>query len=226
MFPGPPLGPGMVTASQEAILAALERFDPDISWSAAAPIVIPMLPRWRAHPFTVDDRLRIPLPPGLEVGFGLDLGPAVAFVGERNLAAWGVDRAELVSVALENARRLMAGMRSSHVVRSVVDEVPIQVVQTGEGIASALLLVPDTLPRLIGDGPYLVAAPMRDLLIALPSDADPAFAAWLTAELAGMDPNGLDLGLFRYERGRVRRVVTAASGPDAANGVAVGDLVH
>jgi len=223
MFAGPPLGPGMVTASQEEVLAALGRFDPNLSWTAAASIVIPMLPRARAYPVAVDDRLTVQLPPGLDVGFGLDIGPAVAFVGERNLAAWGVDRAELVSIALDNVRRLIQDMRPSQVVHSVVDEVPVRIVQTGQGIASTLVLAPDVLPRLLGDGPHLLAAPMRDILIALPSDADPEFAAWLSGELAGLDPNGLHLGLFRHAGGRVIREPV---GRTSARETSVVNLMH
>jgi len=205
MIPGPPLGPEMVTASPEAVLAALEQFDPDLSWQAARPTVIPMLPRRRPYPFPVGDRVTVTLPPGIDVGFGLDLGPAVAFVGGRQLAGWGVDRAALVAAALDNVRRLAQGIRPSLVVRSTVDDVPMRIVQTGKGIASALLLAPDALPSLIGIGPHLLLAPMRDVLIALPSDVDPAFAAWLAVELAAMDPNCLHHGLFRHEGGRVIR---------------------
>jgi len=205
MIPGPPLGPEIVTASPEAVLAALEQFDPDLSWQAARPTVIPMLPRQRPYPLPVGDRVTVALPPGIDVGFGLDLGPAVAFVVERQLAGWGVDRATLVAAALDNVRRLAQGFRPSLVVRSKIGDVPTRIIQTGEGIASALLLAPDTLPRLIGNGPHVLLAPMRDVLIALPSDVDPAFAAWLAAELASMDPNCLRQGLFRHTGGRVIR---------------------
>ncbi len=205
MIPGPPLGPEMVTASPEAVLAALEQFDPDLSWQAARPTVLPMLPRQRPYPIPAGDRVTVRLPPGIDVGFGLDLGPAVAFVVERQLAGWGVDRAALVAAALENVRRLAQRVVPSLVVGSKIGNVPTRIVQTGEGIASALLLAPDALPRLIGNGPHVLLAPMRDILIALPSDVDPAFAAWLAAEFASMDPNCLHHGLFRHEDGRVIR---------------------
>lgn len=223
LIPGPPLGPEMVSASPEAVLAALERFDPDVPWRAAGSLVLPMLPRQRPYPFTVDDRVTVTLSAGLEVGFGLDLGPAMVFVGERQLAGWGIDRATLVAAALENVRRLAQGLPPGLVVGSTMGDVPVQIIQTGEGIASALLLVPDTLPGLIGNGPHLLAAPMRDVLIALPSTADPAFAAWLADEMESLDPNSLHLGLFRHEGGTVAR---EPPGREAVRRPSVGNMMH
>ena len=62
--------------------------------------------------------------------------------------------------------------------------------QTGVGCASAMVLLPDELRRVFGEGAQLLIAPMRDVLISLPPDVDRAFAAWLNDEFASMDPNG------------------------------------
>ena len=66
-----------------------------------------------------------------------------------------------------------------------------------------LVLAPSELARIFGDGPSLFIAPMRDLVIALPGDAEPGLAAWLYAEVAADDPNCLAPMAFRFEHGRV-----------------------
>ncbi|OGO57206.1 MAG: hypothetical protein A2V84_14340 [Chloroflexi bacterium RBG_16_70_13] len=213
VIPGPPLGPGIETSSPEVVLAALGRFDLDMSWQTAGPTVVPMLPRWRAYPSETGDRVSVTLPPGIEVGFGLDLGPAVAFVVGEQVSRWGIDRVELVAAALTNVRRRAQRMRPRDVVQATIAGVPMRIVQTGEGVASALLLVADALPRLIGSDPQLLLAPMRDVLITLPPDVDPDFAAWLAVDFASADPNGLDVGLFPFEGGRVVRELIGGGAP-------------
>jgi hypothetical protein len=147
----------------------------------------------------------VALPPGIEVAFGLDLGPAVAFVVERQLELWGIDRGALVAAALGNVRTIAARMHTHDVRSMTLDGIPTRIVQSGRAVASALLLVPDALPRLIGRGPSVLLAPMRDLLIALPGDVDRGYAAEMAEGLASLDPNGLFLGLFRHEGDRVVR---------------------
>jgi hypothetical protein len=86
--------------------------------------------------------------------------------------------------------------------------------QSGTGCASALLLVEDELRRILGPGPQVVIAPMRDLLVALPVDAEAEFVAWLNDELASMDPNGLALEAFILGEGplRYRRLQESLAG--------------
>jgi hypothetical protein len=61
---------------------------------------------------------------------------------------------------------------------------------------------------------------MRDLLIALPIDADEGLAAWMLDDFAALDPNGLDVPVMAFLDGRVapldratRRAIRARSGP-------------
>ena len=89
------------------------------------------------------------------------------------------------------------------VIRDRIGDVPVTLVQTRLGIAASLILVPECLERLLGPGPHLLLAPMRDILIALPPDVDREFAAWLADEWEALDPNHLHLGGFRYGRGTV-----------------------
>jgi len=202
-FEGPPLGPGMTTASPEHVLAALEGFDPAMDWAKARELVKPLLPRRRPFPVDIPDRVTVMLPPGIAVGFGLDLGPAFAFVGEELMRSWGVDRLALTDVALANVRRIADGLDSRTVVRMSVHDIPVLALQSGMGISSTLLLAPDLVPRLFGRGPHMLLAPMRDLLLALPGDVDLDFAEWLSDEFEALDPNHLHLGGFLHENGAI-----------------------
>jgi hypothetical protein len=177
---------------------------PDLEWSAMAPNVIPILPRRRPMPPAAGEPFRVMLPPGVPTGFGIDIGPAFLVVGKSLLESWPVGPAELVATALENLRARLRPVRPRDLVRQPIDGVPVRVLQSGAGCASALVLVPDELQRIFGAAPQVLVAPMRDLLVSLPHDVDRSFAGWLNAEFAEMDPNGLDLDAFVLEDGVLR----------------------
>lgn len=202
MVPGPPFGPGVVGADPRAVLAALERFDPEQDWAAARPHVLPMLPRLRPYPWQIEGLVSTMVPPGILVGFAIDLGPAFTFIGQQVLDRWGIDRPELVTTALSNVRRLAERCDPERIVHRM-EASGGRLVQTKEGIASSLLLVPDLLPRFLGPGPHLLFAPMRDLLLALPPDVDRGLAAEMAEDLESLDPNCLHLGAFRHTSGTV-----------------------
>lgn len=203
LFHGPPLGPGMETADVATVMAALERLDPEMPWTQAQGRVLPMLPRIRPLPVPDLDLARTMLPPGILVGFGIDLGPAITFVSTMLVERWQVDHPALAQAALANVRRLADSCGRNLVVGNPVAGVPVRILQTRVGIAASLLLAPDRIERFFGPGPLLLLAPMRDLLIALPADVDRELAAWLAEEWEALDPNHLHLGGFRYERGVV-----------------------
>jgi hypothetical protein len=198
------LGNGMVQATPEAVLRAMGGLPPDLEWDVMAPNVIPILPRRRPMPPQAGEPFRVTLPPGIPTGFGIDIGPAFLVVGESLLGTWPVEPAELVATALENLRTRLRPVRPRDLVRQAIDRVPVRVLQSGVGCASALVLVPDELARIFGEAPQALIAPMRDLLVALPADTDRSFVAWLNDELAEMDPNGLALDAFVLEGGAVR----------------------
>jgi hypothetical protein len=198
------LGNGMVQATPEAVLRAMGGLPPDLEWDVMAPNVIPILPRRRPMPPQAGEPFRVTLPPGIPTGFGIDIGPAFLVVGESLLGTWPVEPAELVATALENLRTRLRPVRPRDLVRQAIDGVPVRVLQSGVGCASALVLVPDELARIFGEAPQALIAPMRDLLVALPADTDRSFVAWLNDELAEMDPNGLALDAFVLEGGALR----------------------
>jgi hypothetical protein len=143
------------------------------------------------------------LPPGILVGFGIDIGPALVMVDAAQLERWNVGIETVTDHALANVREAAGRCDPTAVVHQSVDGVPVMALQTGAGIGASLLLVPETLPRVFGPGPHLLIAPMRDLLIALPAAVDHEFAAWLADEWESMDPNHLHLGGWLHEAGTV-----------------------
>lgn len=203
---GPPLGPGVVSASPEDVLAAISRLDPDMPWKKTRDLVVPMMPRVRPYPAPAPDPVRVLLPPGILVGFAIDIGPALTVIGDGLLKSWSIDPATLAETALDNLRARADACDPRIVHRDSVVDTPVQLLQTGVGLAASLLLVPEHLERFFGRGPHLLVAPMRDILIALPGGVDHEFAAWLAQEFEMLDPNHLHLGGFMHDRGVVRPV--------------------
>ena len=198
------LGNGMEQATPEAVMRAMGGLPPDLDWRVMAPNVIPILPRRRPMPAMAGEPFRVTLPPGIPTGFGIDIGPAFLVVGEQLLAGWPVGPADLVATGLDNLRARMRSVRGRDLVREGIEGVPVRILQSGVGCASALLLVPDELERIFGPASHCLIAPMRDVLISLPADVDRAFAGWLNDELAEMDPNGLALDAFVFDGGGLR----------------------
>ena len=177
---------------------------PDLDWAAMSPNLIPILPRRRPMPAEAGEAFRVTLPPGIPTGFGIDIGPAFLVVGASVLASWPVGPADLVAVGLDNLRRRLRSIRPRDLHRDTFQGVPVRILQSGVGCASALVLVPDELERIFGSEGQCFIAPMRDLLISLPADADRELVGWLNDEFASMDPNGLALDAFVFEHGTLR----------------------
>jgi hypothetical protein len=209
------LGNGMVQATPDAVLRAVGGLPPDLEWASMAAAVIPILPRRRPLPPLAGEPFRVTLPPGIPIGFGIDIGPAFLVVGESLLATWPVDAAELVATALGNLRDRMRPVRPRDLVRQAIDGVPVRVLQSGAGCASGLVLVEDELRRIFGAQPQCLIAPMRDILISLPVDADRRFVSWINDEFAEMDPNGLALDAFVLDDDGLRYETLAPRRPDA-----------
>jgi hypothetical protein len=198
------IGGGMEQASPDAVLRAMGELPQDLDWEVMAPNVIPILPRRRPMPPQAGEPFRVTLPPGIPTGFGIDIGPAFLVVGESLLRSWPIGPADLVAAGLQNLRARLRGVRPRDLLSQTLDGVPIRVLQSGVGCASALVLVPDELRRIYGETPQCLIAPMRDILISMPADADRAFVSWINEEFSEMDPNGLALDAFVLEGGNLR----------------------
>jgi hypothetical protein len=191
-------------ASIDEVLDAIDGLDLDRPWSEIAPLVFPVLPRRRPLPATPEAPIRRTYPPGLETGFGLDIGPALLHLGRAQLAHWGVGEDDVAQLALANLRERVAARRQFGLIHELVQGVPVTAFQSREGWASGLLLAPDLLGRVVGPDPELILAPMRDLLLTVPMDTDPEFARWLLDEICLLDPNALDLPVLALVDGELR----------------------
>ena len=198
-----PVGQGIRAASVEEAVAALQQFDAGLPWARVANLVVPLFQRIRPYPPGFPEPVRHMLPSGISVTFGVDTGPAFVHVTAEILADWGRSVAEVAEEAIANLRRRAMALDPRSVLHDSIADVPMSALQSGTGIASTLVLVPGELPRIFGRTQALLIAPMRDLLIALPPDTDPGFAAWLHGEFAAPDPNCLAPIGFRLADGRL-----------------------
>ena len=109
----------------------------------------------------------------------------------------------MASAALENLGRRTATMTSHDLLEQRVEGVRVVALQSGGGWASTLVLLPDELVRIFGAAPQCFVAPMRDLLLSVDLDTEPAFVVWLREEFARVDPNAVAVDAFRLENGRL-----------------------
>ena len=191
VFEGPSPGPDVVSASIDEVMAAIESVPHGLEWSDLADRVIPVFQRVRPYPPGMPEPVRVIVPPGLSVGFGVDIGPAFLGVHEDMLDSWPVTAPELLERALANLARRMAGVKRDELIASSVSDVPIRALQSSSGGASTYVLLPEALGRIFGTEPQLLIAPMRNLLVSMPPGTDREFAAWLFEEFSAQDPNGL-----------------------------------
>ena len=196
VFEGPPTGPDVVTPSVGEVLAALETMPQELTWEQIAPEIVPLFQRVRPYHASMPEQLRVVVPPGLTVGFGVDIGPAFITVSPEMAQEWGVPADEILRRALANLEARMAGVRPRDVHDGSIGDVPVRILQSPTGSASTYVLVPEALGRIIGRHRQLVLAPMRNLLLSLPISADRDFAAWLFDEIAAQDPNCLAPAAF------------------------------
>ena len=150
--------------------------------------VLPIFERARPFSYEVEPPAHAVVPPGVTIGFGVDLGLAFARVAAVQLEDWPVDLAELTERALRNLRRRARHARDYDLVREPIGGVPTVAFQSRDGWASTVVLVPEAVERLFGPRPALFIAPSRDLLVRLPDDVDLEFATWLAEEFEADGP--------------------------------------
>ncbi len=196
VFEGPPTGPDVVTASFEEVLAALNTMPQELTWESIAAEVIPLFQRVRPYHDSMPEQLRVVVPPGLSVGFGVDIGPAFITISPEMAADWGVPPDEILGRAVANLEQRMAAVRPRDVHDGTIGDVQVRILQSPTGSASTYVLAPGALGRILGPHRQLLLAPMRNLLLSLPVTADRDFAAWLFDEFASQDPNCLAPAAF------------------------------
>jgi hypothetical protein len=198
-------GAGGWLGHDRRITALLRRMDDNgFAWEDVADDILPVFERARPLGVEVDPPAHAVVPPGVTIGFGVDLGLAFARVAATHVDAWPVELAGVTARALRNLRRRARRARDYDLVREPVDGVPTVAFQSRDGWASTVVLVPEAVERLFGRAPALFIAPSRDLLVGLPDDVDLEFATWLAEEFEATDPNALRLEAFEWRDGTVR----------------------
>jgi hypothetical protein len=200
-----PVRPGsdIVGPTRKAVRKAIEDLPEDLSWDELSSNIRPVFVRRRPLPPGAEKPLAQFIAPVGEVAIGVDIGPAFMYVGESVLERWSKTFDEAMEVALVNLRAAFEAEKFVEVEYGVVADVPVWWYQSTGGLASGLLLVEPELVKRYGDEPRVLAAPMRNLLLAAPFDADRELVAWLRDEIAAEDPNGLALPLFALVDGKL-----------------------
>lgn len=193
----------IVGPTRAEVHAAIAGLPDELEWDDMRSRLRPMFIRRRPMPPGTERPLRFNVEPGLAVTLGVDIGPAFVYVGPKLLETWPVDADEALAVALVNLRASVAAERFVELEYGTVGNVPLWCYQSHGGLASGLLMVPDELVLRYGDEPRLLIAPMRNLLVAAPFDAERELLEWLRDEISFEDPNGLDLPLFALVDGRL-----------------------
>ena len=196
-------------------MAAVERLSPDLGWAEVSAMVRPVFPRRRPQPPGAERGVLVERGPGLRVGLGIDIGPAFLHVTPSLLDSWQISFDECWQVGLDNLRQRVDARRYEVLEYEEIGGVPVWWFQSGEGWASTLLLLEDELHKRYGDEPRLLFAPMRDLLLAAPFDADREIIAFLQDEISQEDPNGLDLPILALVEGSLE-IDVGLDEPEAA----------
>ena len=189
-------GNGIVGPSREQVRTAMESLSADLSWDELADGLRPVFIRRRPLPPGVEQPLTVRRPPGIDVALGVDIGPAFMYVGAGMLESWAVSLEDAFDRAVLNLRRSITAERYVEMEYESIDGVPFWWYQSTGGLASGLLLVEDELATRYGPEARLLIAPMRNLLLAAPFDADRSLVRWLHDEISHEDPNGLSLPIF------------------------------
>jgi hypothetical protein len=193
------LGPGIVSASPEEVLDAAQRLPPDLDWKSVAVHIVPLFERMRPYPAGSPPRVQAIVAPGVTIGFGIDFGPAFITVSPELIEHWSMSASDLAAHSLANVHTIAGEVSPDEVYRGPLADIEMAALQTNRGIGSVLVLAPTELRRIFGPTPRLFIAPMRDLLIGIPAEAERGLAAWLYDDIASRDPNCLTPRAFLFD---------------------------
>jgi hypothetical protein len=204
VFDGGPVGPDVETASLEDVMAAMATVPEGLDWAELADEIVPLFQRLRPYHPSMPEPVRMVVPPGLSIGFGVDIGPAFLNVTPDMLERWGRTTDEVLRQAMANLERRMAAVSADDLYVGEIEELPMRWLQSPTGAASTYVLLPEALGRILGRHRQLLLAPMRNLLISIPAGASRELAAWLFEELASQDPNCLAPAAYLVGDGRLQ----------------------
>jgi len=186
----------IVGPSREEVRSALDSLSENMTWEELSDGLRPVFVRRRPLPPGIERPMTVVRPPGVEVALGVDIGPAFMYVGKGLLESWSVTFDDAFDRAMDNLRASVSAEKYLEMEYGTIDDVPFWWYQSNGGLASGLLLLQDELAMRYGKEPRLLIAPMRNLLLAAPFDADRTLVGWLRDEISYEDPNGLDLPIF------------------------------
>ena len=193
---GPVTGPNVVSPGLDEVLAAMEGVSSDLDWPTVEDKVVPVFQRVRPYHPSMPEPVRMVVPPGLSISFGIDIGPAFLGIHAELVERWEITQEDLLATALDNLDRRMAAVPPDEVVDAAIDGLPVRALQSSTGSASTYVLRPASLGRIFGTHPQLLIAPMRNLLLSMPLEADRELVSWLFDEFAAEDPNCLAPAAF------------------------------
>lgn len=177
-------------------LKAFTEVDMGGPWSSFEPRVMPLLKRVR-HQFPAEAApIHLRIPPGVMAGFGIDVGPAWAHVSRDLMIRWGVDEATILGAALENLRQRVV-TEPPRIEQATFADAAAIVIQA-QGWGSALILAPDRLASILGEGPRILLTPVRNALIALPEDVEMDLAVEIWDAFAEGCADELDVDPMRW----------------------------
>jgi hypothetical protein len=166
--------------------------------------IVPMLPRRHPVPDFGQRPVTAILAPGIPVGFAIDTPHAYGSILVDSLADWGVDAGMIAMTAISNVRRRAATRKARDVEDFAALDTQARILRPRDGLESTLILAPDLIERFFGPEPLIVAAPLREVLIAFDWGTDLGRAFEVSDALAESDPRGLAVDPMRLVDGRLQ----------------------
>lgn len=199
---------GLVVPTAEAVAEALDQVPAHAPWAWAALRIMPAIPGDIVRVFDDDEtheleeqgfRLLTEFPtvhvePGVDVAFAIEADVVQIKVHQEELDRWDMRVEELMPAALANLRRAV-GTWKGRVLDDQYEGVPVRQLSGWPSWAVSLLLLPDELMRLFGQGDQLFVAPYSCNLVSLPADVDRDLAADLVDMFGTINPRSLLRGL-------------------------------
>jgi hypothetical protein len=191
-------------------LAAMGAFDPDAPWTDISSQVLPLIKRLN-HAYPAEAApIHLHVPPGIWTGFGIDFGPAFSHISARMIERWAIEPVELLATSIDNLRR--RADESPPIIEQLTIDGVRAVMAHAHGWGSALVLAPDLIGRFLDNEPRFLLAPIRNTLVALPTDVDIGFVAALWGAIADGNPDELDLEPLRWTGSTVVATVGDVAG--------------
>lgn len=193
------------------VVDAIAALDLEAPWPEVREHIRLVLPRRRPLPDHGGILPQRDVGSGIVATLGVDIGPAMLFVSTDRLEEWEVTADEAYDQAFANVRsRVEACPDFALIVEDIADTRTLAF-QSREGWASALVAAPELLCRVLGRDDGIILAPMRDLLLHLPPDAERELADWILGGFAEADMNGLDVPPLALVDGRLGRIPAPAA---------------